>query len=236
MLPKDNQNSFQTANDCGRQEDLVTYLYDEADAAGRASFERHLDECAACRGELAALSRVRDELSTWQVGFAPRTEIVLPRSRFAVWRELIGLFPIWVRGAALAGAAAALLLVALSIAGASLSLKDGDFALQFGGKSGAATGAASISSQELEQLVQQAVASERARVERDYQAQLAGFKAQLEEQHRAQLAAVGAEQRAQMQALKASLKRELQRANRQNSSIRSFFAMDEEQDAWRDVR
>ncbi len=38
---------------CGEREALVTYLYDEADAAARARFERHLEE-AGVRGSAAA--------------------------------------------------------------------------------------------------------------------------------------------------------------------------------------
>src|SRR5262245_17805117 len=101
------KNKLDSLNDCGRKDDLVAYLYDEVGAAERVSFERHLGDCDACRHELTAFERVRDDLSAWQVGLAPRAEVVLRRSRFDVFRELIGMFPVWVRGAALAGAAAA---------------------------------------------------------------------------------------------------------------------------------
>src|SRR4030095_4576945 len=93
-------------NECGRKEDLVAYLYGEADTSERDSFERHLNDCDACRNELTALGRVRDDLGAWQLGFAPRAEVVLRRSRLDLLRELIGTFPVWVRGAAIIGAAA----------------------------------------------------------------------------------------------------------------------------------
>src|SRR5689334_386848 len=94
-------------SECHRKDDLVTYLYDEATPAERASFERHLNECAPCSEELNAFGRVRDELATWQVGFAPRTELVLPRGRMEVLREFVTLFPVWARSLGAVGMAAA---------------------------------------------------------------------------------------------------------------------------------
>ncbi|MGE0132487.1 MAG: zf-HC2 domain-containing protein [Blastocatellales bacterium] len=230
-------NRFNAPNDCGRKEDLVAYLYDEASVAERASFKRHLDDCDSCNNDLMAFGRVRDELSAWQVGVAPRTEVTLPRSRFDVLRELIGMFPVWVRGAALAGAAAAMLLLALSIAGTRISLmKSGDFAINFGRAENSATGATAVSSEEIEKLVQNAVARERENIERQYSAQLASFKDQLSEEHQAKLQAASAEHQERLKSVEAGLKREIQRTNRQNASIRSFFAMDDSNDPWGDVR
>src|SRR5262245_44880222 len=154
------KNGFDSSSDCGRKEDLVTYLYGEAPATERASFESHLDYCDACRNELTDFGRVRRDLGAWQLGQIARPEIVLRRSRLDLLRELVGMFPVWVRGAALIGAAAAMLLVSLSIAGARISLKDGDFAVSFG-----RTGNVAASSEEISQMVQNAVAEEREKME-----------------------------------------------------------------------
>lgn len=230
------KNKYNAPNHCGRKEDLVAYLYDEADANERASFERHLDDCDSCRKELTAFGRVRDELSAWQVGFAPRAEVVLQRSNLDLLRELIGMFPMWVRGAALAGAAVAMLLLALSIAGASVSVKNGAFAISFGGAAKAETGGAGASSQELEKLIQSAVAKERDQMRQEYETQLASFKDQLNADHQAKLQAASAEHQAQLNAVKAGLRAEIRRSSRQNSSIRSFFALDDNDDSWGDIR
>lgn len=230
------KNKFNAPNDCGRKEDLVAYLYDEAGVNERASFERHLDDCGSCRKELTAFGRVRDELSVWQVGFAPRAEVVLQRSKVELLRELLGMFPMWVRGAALAGAAAAMLLIALSIAGASVSVKNGDFAVSFGGAAKAETGATAVSSEELGKLVESAVAKERDRMRQEYDSQLAGLKDQLNAEHQAKLQAAGAEYQAQLNAVKAALRTEIRRSSRQNPSIRSFFALDDNNDPWGDIR
>jgi hypothetical protein len=227
---------FNAPNDCGRKEDLVAYLYDEAGANERASFDRHLDDCDSCRKELTAFGRVRDELSAWQVGFAPRAEVVWQRSKLDLLRELIGMFPMWVRGAVLAGAVAAMLLLALSIAGVNVSVKNGDFAISFGGAAKAETGKTGASSEELEKLVQSAVAKERDQMRQENNTQLASFKDQLNAEHQARLQAASAEHQAQLNAAKAGLRAEIRRSNRQNSSIRSFFALDDNDDSWGDIR
>lgn len=103
---------------CGRQTDLMTYLYDEASPAERGSFERHLEECQACSIELKAFERVRQDLDVWQLGLMPRMEISVNRSALDALREFVSLLPVWVRGTILATAAAGIILVALSVAGA----------------------------------------------------------------------------------------------------------------------
>src|SRR5262245_64788096 len=154
-------NSEKNGNSCGRKEDLVTYLYGEAPATERASFESHLDYCDACRNELTAFGRVRRDLGAWQLGQIARPEIVLRRSSLDLLREWIGMFPVWARGAAFIGAAAAVLLVSLSIAGARISLKDGDFAISFGRTANVPPPAQAVSFEEVGRMVQNAVAEER---------------------------------------------------------------------------
>lgn len=224
---------------CDRQEDLVAYLYDEATPAERASFEKHLKDCEPCGIELNAFGRVRDELSTWQVGFAPRTEWVSPRGKMQVLRELIGLFPVWARSLAMAGAAAAVILLALSVIGTRVSVNQGNFAVSFGRavKQSEPQNVAAPTQQEIEALVKNAVAAEREKIQQEAQAQFASFKQQLDAAHKLQLQAVSAEHQAKLEATKASLRQEIKKSNLQRSSIRSFFALDDErQEPWGDAK
>ena len=46
-------------------ERLLDYLYGELPAGERADFERHLDECGACRTGLAQLGQTRVALASW---------------------------------------------------------------------------------------------------------------------------------------------------------------------------
>src|SRR5262245_23830628 len=222
-------NSEKNGNSCERKEDLVTYLYGEAPATERASFESHLDYCDACRDELTAFGRVRRDLSAWQLGQVARPEIVLRRSRLDLLRELVGMFPLWVRGAAFIGAAAAVLLVSLSIAGTRISLKDGDFAVSFGRTGNGAAPAPAVSSEEINRVVQNAVAEEREKMEGLYSARLASFKDQLDADHQAELRAARADQQAQLRAARAALQQEMRRFNRHTTSagIRAFFSRDD---------
>jgi hypothetical protein len=50
----------------GRDEMLVTLLYDDAGDADHAAFDAHLAICARCRIEIAALRDVRSRLAEWQ--------------------------------------------------------------------------------------------------------------------------------------------------------------------------
>ncbi len=206
---------------CEREEDLIAYLYDEVSIIERASFERHLEDCASCRSELKAFGRVRDDLTTWQVGFSPRTEIALPKRRLDILRELTNLFPVWARGAALTAAAASLLLFALSFTGSRINLK--------GSEPSATPG-------QVEALINQAIAKERGQLQNEFRAQMAAYKQQIEAEREGQIETLSAVNRAKLEAIRASLRAEIKRSNRQNSSIRSFFAMDENQDPWGDVK
>lgn len=230
----------QALSNCERKDDLVSFLYDELTAPARAQFERHLPDCDSCRDEARAFGRIRDELSTWQVGFAPRTEVVLPRRKMDVLRELIGLFPVWVRGAALAGTAAALVLMALAATDARINFKSGEIA--FGRKApGNSSGIMPrpASTADIEKIVQNAVAKERASWQADYQAQTASLKQELHVYYQTQLAAAASVQEAKFKATQAALKAEIRKANqqhRQGSSIRSFFATNDAPDPLGDTR
>jgi Putative zinc-finger len=232
------KNGFDSLSECGRKEDLVTYLYGEAHATERASFESHLDYCDGCRNELTAFGRVRRDLGAWQLGQIARPEIVLRRSRLDLLRELVKMFPAWARGAAFVGAAAAVLLVSLSIAGTRISLKDGDFAVSFGRTNNGSPLDSAVSSEEVGRLVQNAVAEEREKMEERYNTRLASFKDQLDAGHQAELLAARAEQQEQLRAARVALQQEMRRINRQNTSagIRAFFARDDSSDPWGDSR
>src|SRR2546421_4324622 len=122
----------QLPHGCGRQEELVTYLYDEATATERAAFEHHLDECAACRRELHAFERVRHDLSAWQLPLAPRIEIAPQRSRLDTLRELLGSLSFWPKAVMGAAAMAAMALIILAVIGTHISVGQGGFSIAFG--------------------------------------------------------------------------------------------------------
>src|SRR5215207_3035649 len=126
-----------TPRGCERGEELVAYLYGEATKEEAGLFRRHLDACAVCCEELAALGGVREGMAAWRaeaLGTVPSLNIeealapaarVLPaasrkRSARAALREFFSLSPLWLRAGAFAATLAVCALVALTLARAEV--------------------------------------------------------------------------------------------------------------------
>jgi anti-sigma factor RsiW len=122
---------------CGRGEELVAYLYGEATEGEGALFRRHLEACAVCREELAALGGVRADFGAWRAealgtipslnieeALAPATLLqtgaTRGRSARAALREFFSLSPLWLRAGACAATLAVCALLALTLARAEV--------------------------------------------------------------------------------------------------------------------
>lgn len=120
---------IENANTCARGEELVTYLYGEANASEARDFQSHLKGCHACRAELTTFGSVREGIQSWRAealhpatvpamqaqalaGIAQPKAEPPKRSALAALREFLTLSPMWLRGAT---AFATLLLFALLI-------------------------------------------------------------------------------------------------------------------------
>src|SRR5437867_10083381 len=114
-----------TESFCGysgdRDEALIGFLYDDVtgEPAGRALFETHLETCARCQDEIAALRVVRKQLARWsppEPGFAVtsrQSAVAGPQvGQPSWWREI----PAW------AQVAAALLFLGVSAGLANLDV------------------------------------------------------------------------------------------------------------------
>jgi hypothetical protein len=99
-----------------RQDQILGYLHDELDPAAREAFGAHLDQCAACRAELAGFEATRGHLAAWTVPDArtasPGLRLVTPSAAPRRW-------PAW------GLAAAATLVLGLSAALANLEVRVG---------------------------------------------------------------------------------------------------------------
>lgn len=183
----------------------MAYLYDEASAAERALFEGHLDECPGCRDELQSFQRVRRDLGAWQVAFAPRVEIAPRRGKLEVMRELLGLLPVWARVGAVGVSAAAVLIVALAVAGARVSLSRSGFDLSFRELAQAPAAeegsAGRLTRAETEALIEAAVARARDEAQQEARAQLASLEARLSAEHEGRMKAVRAQLKAEQRAV-----------------------------------
>lgn len=150
-------NEIQEMNVCGRAEQLVGYLYGESNAQERASFELHLADCPACRGELAAFGQVRESVGAWRaelLAHAPgfvATDVIpaallaeddsrlnarnVPLARRSAWdalREFLVLSPAWLRFGTVAAALVVCTLAALAVANAEVGRENGNLVFRTG--------------------------------------------------------------------------------------------------------
>lgn len=119
---------------CARVEDLMAYLYGEADEAEAVSFAAHTQHCASCRKELAEFKQVRVAIGEWraQALGAPASTATAAnspvingpinaalerkRSALAALREFFTLSPAWMRAGVAALGLIFCALVALTVA------------------------------------------------------------------------------------------------------------------------
>lgn len=115
---------------CHRAEDLVTYLYDEANGAEARDFANHAAACDACRAELNVFRQVHESISLWRndalgsafstaattlpvtIDTGPARTELRRLSALSALREFFTVSPLWLRCAT---AFAALLLSVLAI-------------------------------------------------------------------------------------------------------------------------
>ena len=92
---------------CGRENDLISFLYGEADEPEAPGFEEHLQHCTVCKSEIASFGQLRESIGAWKQdalnGF-PSTdrrshfEVSRKRSALAALREFFDLSPLWLKG------------------------------------------------------------------------------------------------------------------------------------------
>ena len=117
------------ALNCGRENDLIAFLYGELDEVKSQTFERHMHECPACSNELAALGLIRESVVNWRnealSGVISGNTIAESRlarvghekpSALAALREFFNLSPLWMKGAVAFASLLFCLLAGLAIA------------------------------------------------------------------------------------------------------------------------
>jgi anti-sigma factor RsiW len=112
---------------CGRENDLIGFLYGELNDVEAKTFQRHVSDCASCNAELAAFRDVRESVVTWRneslgIISSPITESAAARvghekpSGLAALREFFKLAPLWMKGAVAFASVLFCLFVGLAIA------------------------------------------------------------------------------------------------------------------------
>jgi hypothetical protein len=95
---------------CGRESELISFLYGELKDTELETFRGHMNDCASCSKQLATLAYVRESVSAWRnetlggvASFAQPAAIDKayrdqPSALLAL-REFFSLSPLWMRGA-----------------------------------------------------------------------------------------------------------------------------------------
>jgi len=96
---------------CGRENDLIAFLYGELDSGENTAFRSHMQECHFCTAELAEFSSIRESVAVWRnealVGVTSpsfqatpvyKSDVAKPGALVAL-REFFNLSPLWMKGA-----------------------------------------------------------------------------------------------------------------------------------------
>ncbi len=110
-------------SNCGREQDLISFLYGELNDVEAQTFQRHRRDCAQCNAELAAFSDVRESVVAWRneslgaivspaqvtnevtdrianrTGAAAVNATAVTPSALSAIREFFNLSPLWLKGA-----------------------------------------------------------------------------------------------------------------------------------------
>lgn len=93
---------------CGRENDLISFLYGELSAVESQTFNQHVRSCHSCKTELASFQDVRQAVVAWRnesLGVAampvatPSVAEQRTPSALAAFREFFNLSPLWLKGA-----------------------------------------------------------------------------------------------------------------------------------------
>jgi hypothetical protein len=91
---------------CERAEELIAFLYGEANEQEARNFERHMQGCVACKQEFASFGNVHNSMLVWRNemlgAFAPASERLLEKkvkrsSAIDALREFFSLSPLWLK-------------------------------------------------------------------------------------------------------------------------------------------
>jgi anti-sigma factor RsiW len=98
------------ARDCGRENDLIAFLYGELDPGETTIFLSHIQQCPSCSAELSEFTNIRESVVAWRneslmgVTSAVHASAVVRADRpkptaLTALREFFSLSPLWMRGA-----------------------------------------------------------------------------------------------------------------------------------------
>lgn len=111
---------------CGRENDLVTFLYGELSDVEKRSFESHIHACRLCQAQASEFRSIRESVAEWRYESLGRGYVASvatsglidqrKRSSLAALRAFFDLSPLWMKGAVGFAAILFCIFAALSVA------------------------------------------------------------------------------------------------------------------------
>ncbi|HYJ86583.1 MAG TPA: hypothetical protein VEW46_11035 [Pyrinomonadaceae bacterium] len=94
---------------CGRENDLVDFLYGELEPMAKRNFQLHMQGCTDCSSQLSSFNDIRESVVSWRneslgaltptVPHPAAAQIERPKpSALAALREFFNLSPLWLKG------------------------------------------------------------------------------------------------------------------------------------------
>ena len=97
------------APSCGRENDLVSFLYGELSDSEKRSFESHMHACRLCQVQTSEFNLIRESVAAWRDESLGRAAVTAPEtsnlanqrrsSALAALRAFFDLSPFWMKGA-----------------------------------------------------------------------------------------------------------------------------------------
>src|SRR6266550_6219601 len=97
------------APSCGRENDLVAFLYGELSDVENESFDSHLHTCRICQRQTSDFRSIRESVVAWRDESLGRASVTVPEtstlinqdkgSALAALRAFLDLSPLWMKGA-----------------------------------------------------------------------------------------------------------------------------------------
>ena len=93
---------------CGREHELIAFLYGELSDIENKSFASHLEGCSLCQTQTSEFRSIRESVVAWRDNTLGRTAIAAPQtsafsqpktSALAALRAFFDLSPLWMKGA-----------------------------------------------------------------------------------------------------------------------------------------
>jgi hypothetical protein len=94
---------------CGREDDLVAFLYGELSDLEKESFNSHVHACHSCQVQIRELGSIRESVKAWRNESLGRVSVTVPETSnlinqsrgpaLAALRAFFDLSPLWMKGA-----------------------------------------------------------------------------------------------------------------------------------------